>query len=139
MNTIIYYANFLDKKGKDRLMDLFPPVHEHIYYDHSTIMFRPKNLSLIQPGTKRTLYAWGRLTTSKVDLLLVDDDSSFNKFPHITLSVAEGYSPSVSNREIEDYFHKIERFKSYELPIQTVEGYFDGRRIRRAEAPLLVS
>ena len=46
----------------------------------------------------------GLLTTDKVDVLLVKNSDSENKYPHITLAVAKGVSPNESNKEIEGRF-----------------------------------
>lgn len=42
----------------------------------------------------------GRVTSDKIDALLVDNPKSTNSNPHITLSTAEGIKPFASNVEI---------------------------------------
>jgi hypothetical protein len=55
----------------------------------------------------------GRLTTPKVDALLVKNPWSKNRYPHITLSTAEGVPPVESNRELEQHYSKIERLDEW--------------------------
>ncbi len=123
MNNIVYHALFVENKSK--LKAMFPAVHPNIFYHHSTIEFKPKNSSRIELGRIVNLPIIGRITTDKVDALLVENDKSTNKFPHITLSTAQGVSPIKSNEAFEQYPEKIEMFKT-PLFVDTVEGFFDG-------------
>lgn len=122
MNNIMYHALFIDNPSK--LKELFPPVHPNTYYHHSTIEFKPKDGSNIELGKKVKLEITGRITTDKVDALLVVNPKSKNKFPHITLSTAAGVSPVKSNEAFEMHPDLIVRFAS-PIVVDATEGYFD--------------
>lgn len=66
----------------------------------------------------------GRLTTDKVDVLLVDNPLSKNEFPHITLSTAKGVKPFQSNEEIKNNQDKIQPLNDV---IKGTVGVFDGK------------
>lgn len=119
----MYHALFVDNVSK--LKAMFPSVHPITYYHHSTIEFKPSNTNNIELGKKVKLAIIGRITTDKVDALLVENTKSKNRFPHITLSCAEGVAPVQSNREFENQPDKIVMFTTPTL-IDTTEGYFDG-------------
>jgi len=123
--NINYHALFVDNVSK--LKGMFPPVHPNTFYHHSTIEFRPKNGDNIELGNKVNLPIIGRITTDQVDALLVENPKSKNKFPHITLSTAEGVSPVKSNNAFDENPDKIEMFKT-PIFIDTTEGYFDGSK-----------
>ncbi len=97
--TVVYTALFVD--DSDALKEKYPPVHANVFYHHSTIAFKPKerkdNLNV---GEKHRIAIIGRVTSEKVDVLLVNNEKSVNDNPHITLSTAEGVRPSISNAEI---------------------------------------
>ncbi len=69
----------------------------------------------------------GRAWDEKGDALLVENAKSSNKYPHVTLSCAEGVSPVYSNQLIEEAVasNSVEYFKNPE-EINVVEGYSDG-------------
>lgn len=96
--TIVYSAVFFDKK---LLIRKYGSVYPNVYAGHSTIQFKPKDISNLPIGKKLNIKVLGRLTTSKVDVLIVENKLSTRKFPHITLSTANGVTPSESNDEIE--------------------------------------
>lgn len=101
----IYSANFVDSKA---LLDKYGQVHPNAHATHSTIEFRPKSTEGLPLGENVDLKITGRLTTDKVDVLLVNNPLSKNKNPHITLSTAQGVMPKESNTEIENNLDKIE-------------------------------
>lgn len=123
--NIVYYGLFVDNSSL--LKSMFPPIYPNVYYHHSTIEFRPKNLDEMELGKKIKLPIIGRITTNDVDALLVDNPKSKNKYPHITLSTAEGVSPVKSNEAFEQHPDKIEMFKAPKF-IDVTEGYFDGSK-----------
>ena len=88
------------------LKKMFPQVHTNGYYHHSTIEFRPvmTETLLHNVGKAVNLKVRARVTTDKVDALVVENPGSTNKYPHITLSTAEGVQPFESNSEIEKAF-----------------------------------
>jgi hypothetical protein len=105
----------------------YKPVHPNQYAHHSTIEFKPADITGLPIGEERTIKIIGRLTTDKVDVLIVENPLSKNKFPHITLSTAEGVKPAESNSEIENNQDKIEPLDD---TIQGVVGIFkDGKEI----------
>ncbi|MEA1929582.1 MAG: hypothetical protein U9M92_01695 [Patescibacteria group bacterium] len=121
---VIYTARFVDDVGA--LKAKYPPVHPRHFYHHSTIEFRPQNgLADIEVGEKQTIAITGRVTTDKVDVLLVENEKSTNEHPHITLSIAEGVRPTEGNVEIE-----IAMQNGTVIPVddslEVTEGYFNG-------------
>lgn len=110
----IYSAIFVNEK---ELKDKYRPIHPNLYYHHSTIEFKPKSIENLPIGLKVKMAITGRLTTKKVDVLLVDNKLSANKHPHITLSTADGVRPSDSNEEISNNLRKIQKLND------TVNGY----------------
>lgn len=125
---ILYHGLFVNKV--DKLKGMFPPVHPNLFYHHSTIEFGPKDASNIEMGREVNLPIIGRITTDRVDALLVDNPKSKNKFPHITLSTANGVKPVESNNAFEDHPDKIEMFTTPQY-IETTEGYFDNKTVTK--------
>lgn len=124
MNKIMYTGLFVNSPSN--LKRLFPPVFPNTFYHHSTIEFSPKNLDGIELGKKVLIEAVGRITTDKVDALLVINPKSKNKHPHITLSTAEGVKPVESNKAFEEHPDKLVMFPT-PLMIDGTEGYSDGK------------
>src|SRR5258706_13041511 len=109
MSKIIYSALFVDHP--EVLKTLFPPIHLNMFYHHSTIEFNPKDVSNIEVGKKVKLRVIGRITTDRVDALLVENLKSKNTYPHITLSTANGVKPFESNTAFEKHPNLITKFK----------------------------
>lgn len=124
----LYSANMVD--DPEKLKEKFPPVHPNSFYHHSTNEFKPDSLEGLPVGEKQQLKITGRLTTDKVDVLLVDNPNSSNPNPHITLSTADGVKPFESNAEIEANLDKIQPLDD---TIDTTVGYNDGKD--RTEPP----
>lgn len=101
---IIYSAIFVDK---DELIRKYEPYHENKYYDHSTIELNPIDISDLPIGQKVDMKIIGRLTNDYVDVILVENKLSKNKYPHITLSTAQNIKPSQSNTEIEKNIDRV--------------------------------
>ena len=99
---IIYSAVMLSEETKKRLLEEYKPSHNNIYCHHSTIEFRPTHVSHLPLGDVCALHITGLLRTDKIDVLLVDNPLSLNKYPHITLSTADGIKPFESNSEIQN-------------------------------------
>jgi hypothetical protein len=110
IDNVIYHALFV--KDIKQLEKDFPQVHPNFFYHHSTIEFRPKNDENMNIGEESTIKIIGRLTTDKVDVLIVENPKSKNNYPHITLSTAKDVKPMESNSEIEKYMDKIEYFEN---------------------------
>lgn len=123
---IVYEAYFVEEPS--RLKQEFPPVYPNTFYHHMTIAFGPKELKMPNKIGERTkLKVIGRITTDKVDALLVETDISNNKYPHITLSTAEGVKPFESNNAFEKHPDQIEYFDS-PIYVDARYGYFNGRQ-----------
>lgn len=100
----VYSAIFVNEQ---ELMNKYKPVHPNLFYHHSTIEFKPKNIENLPIGLKVKMKITGRLTTDRVDVLLVDNKMSAKKNPHITLSTAENVKPFESDAEIAKYYDSI--------------------------------
>lgn len=110
----IYSAIFVNEK---KLMSKYRPVHPNLYYHHSTIQFKPETIEDLPIGLKVKMKIIGRLTTKRVDVLLVENKLSAKKDPHITLSTAEGVKPHESDFEIAKHKNKIQKLND------TIIGY----------------
>lgn len=141
----IYTALFLE--NKESLVTKLSPVHPNVYGDHITTSFYPESVNLLELGGSTSLHIKGRLTTDKVDVLLLEesfeelyakgifDAIDGNKgvktradIPHITFSTAEGVSPAESNVAIKDYFELLEerwRHESSIVPSELSLTVFD--------------
>lgn len=118
----LYSAVFVNK---DELMKKYHQVHPNVFYHHSTIEFKPTSIENLPFGKEIALKIIGRLTTDKVDALVVVNPLSKNLHPHITLSTAEGVKPFESNSEISNNLDKIEPLND---TIMGVCGGSDGTR-----------
>ena len=118
----LYSGNMVD--DPEGLKEKFPQVHPNSFYHHSTNEFKPDSLEGLPVGEKQQLKITGRLTTDKVDVLLVDNPNSSNPNPHITLSTADGVKPFESNAEIEANLDKIQPLDD---TVDTTVGYNDGK------------
>jgi len=86
----------------EALKNRYPSVLPNKYYDHSTVSYGLQGLD-DREGLTRTLHIIGRLTTDKVDVLVVDNTESYNQYAHITLATAKGVKPVASNEELESH------------------------------------
>jgi hypothetical protein len=124
----VYSAVFVDTNV---LIQKYGQVYENLYSHHSTIEFKPKDISNLPIGDPIEIKIIGRLTTDKLDVLLVDNPLSKNKYPHITLSTINGIRPVESNSEIEKNQKKI---KPLNDSIEGIIGYSDG--VKKITTPL---
>tara|TARA_R100000951_G_scaffold10686_2_gene8996 strand:+ start:107 stop:8230 length:8124 start_codon:yes stop_codon:yes gene_type:complete len=118
---VVYTAQVVN--NVPNLKKMFPPVHPNEHYHHSTNQFKPESLEGFELGKGEDLKIVGRLTTDKVDTLIVDNKKSNNKHPHITLSTAENVKPFASNKEIAENLDKIVWF---DAKVPVTQGYFNG-------------
>lgn len=118
--TAVYTAVFVDVED---MVNKYGQVHPNLYSHHSTIEFKPSDITGLPLGSVTPLKVIGRLTTDKVDVLLVDNPMSKNKYPHITLSTAEGVKPFESNSEIENNLDKVQPVSD---TLDGVIGYHNG-------------
>ena len=117
-NTIIYSGLFVnDING---LKARFKPLLKNEFYNHSTIEFKPNEIDNNLMGKIVELNILGRFANDKVDVLLVDNPYSSKKFPHITLSTAEGVNAHQSDYELEHNQHKIKYFKKLTTSLSEV-------------------
>ena len=122
----IYTGIFVNE---EELKAKYPSTYRNLFYHHSTIEFKPKDISNFPIGRKTTLKIVGRLITLKVDVLIVENPTSIDKYPHITLSTAEGVKPFKSNSEIANNLSKIQPIDNDS--IEGVYGIFDGNMIHK--------
>jgi hypothetical protein len=120
---VVYTAVFFDTQD---IVNQFPQVHPNLYSHHSTNEFKPQDTSNLNVGETRSVNVIGRLTNDKVDVLLVDNPLSKNKFPHITLSTADGVKPFESNSELENNINDLELIEG--VTLTGVVGYFNGTK-----------
>lgn len=126
VDKIKYEAYFVDKPSL--LKQIFPPIYPNTFYHHMTIALSPKELEYPDAiGQKIKLPIIGRITTDRVDALLVDSKISKNNYPHITLSTAEGVKPFESNIAFKQTPEQIEYFDS-PMFIDVTYGYFNGEK-----------
>lgn len=123
---IIYTGIFVD--DVDALKRMIVPVHPNEFYHHLTIEFKPKSLDGIDVGKKHELKAIGRLTNTKIDVLLINTDKSKKEYPHITLSTANGVKPHESDTELKNNIGSVVYFEN-PIYIKATEGYFDGKDV----------
>lgn len=107
----IYTGLFV--QGKSGLEERYPSELPNKYYDHMTSVFRPGEIDAATLGEESDLHIIGRLTTDKVDALLVESEDTNNEHPHITLATADGVKPVASNKEITENTDKIVPLDDY--------------------------
>ena len=123
---VIYTAEFV--KDEESLLNKFIPKHRNIFAHHSTIAFKPENLDSIEIGKEKVLKVIGRVYDDLGDAILIEGSKSINKYPHITISCADGVPPRYSNELIERAMdsNSVEYFSVPE-EIMVTEGYSDGK------------
>lgn len=109
-NPVIYTSYNVD--DVDALKEKYPSGLSDKYYHHSTVKYGYQPLDT-REGKKERLHIIGRLTTDKVDVLVVENPESDNRTPHITLATAKGIKPVASNFELEKYKDKIQPLDDY--------------------------
>jgi len=121
--AIIYTAAFVNdpKSLEKKYYSTLPNKHG----GHMTVSFKPDALD-VTVGEKTSLEVIGRLTTDKVDVLILMNEKSTNAFPHITLATAEGVSPSAANQEIKNNQDKIGLYIT-ERFVEATYGYFNSK------------
>jgi len=128
MKTKIKYTALFVQDIQD-LLNRFPPKHKKIFGHHSTIEFEPANLNGIEVGKELYIKIIGRAYDEFGDDLLVENPKSENKYPHITLSRAEGAPPLYSNKLFKKATtsNTIEYFSDEKVKV--TEGYSDGKNV----------
>lgn len=106
--NIIYVGLFLTEESRKKLLALFPPKHPKVTADHLTMAFKPGAavMESLTPmlGMKVRLHLSRYASDEKGQAVSVRKESlpyCENKFPHITISCADGVSPVYSNELLE--------------------------------------
>lgn len=107
---VIFTAQNVDNPSE--LMRKYPSELPNKFYHHSTNKFGRQPFDE-REGEKLNLHIIGRLTTDKVDVLVVENPNSINKIPHITLATAKGIKPFESNVELENNLNSIQPLDDY--------------------------
>ena len=98
----VYAGAFISKPTHTDLLKKFPAKHKNVYMDHSTIQFRPDQNTLNGLPYQGTIEmtVTGIVEDEKGQALIVDNPHALTKYPHITVSTAEGVSSKYSNEMI---------------------------------------
>jgi len=101
----MYIAANLTEDSITRLKNKIAPKHAQVFYHHMTIAYNPDEETLNKYkdliGTEIELQVFGYCHDARGQAVMVDTDKSENKYPHITLSCAEGESAVYRNTLIE--------------------------------------
>ena len=106
----IYRAYMVDDVAG--LKDRYPSELPNKFYDHSTVTYGLQAMD-DREGQQKRMHIIGRLTTDKVDVLVVDNPESYNQYAHITLATAAGVKPIESNAELEKHAADIVPLDDY--------------------------
>ena len=106
----IYRAYMVDDVAG--LKDRYPSELPNKFYAHSTVTYGLQAMD-DREGQQKWMHIIGRLTTDKVDVLVVDNPESNNKYAHITLATAEGVKSVESNAELEKHAAEIVPLDDY--------------------------
>ena len=101
--TIFTAYNVNDSKS---LQQKYPSELPNKFYHHSTVSFGQQPFNT-KEGEQKQLHITGRLTTDKVDVLIVENPESNNAVPHITLATAKGVKPAEANNELSQHLKDI--------------------------------
>ncbi len=122
---IIYTACFV--VDPQTLLNVFPPIHNRVFAHHSTIEYRPKDLSGIEIGNKYFLKVIGYVYDENSQAVLIKNPKSTKEHPHITISCTDNVNPRHTEDMIERAItHGTVNFVEH-FEIEVVEGYFDGQ------------
>lgn len=126
MKLPVYIGIFLSTSERAKLLRDFPPVHENVFAEHVTLVFRPKESdpALEVIGKIVRLKVVGYAQDQDGSAVLIDLPPEIRKIgkrePHITISTAPGIKPAYSNKLISKPAN-IERVSG-----KTYEGIIDG-------------
>lgn len=107
---ILYTCQLVN--DQEALKAKYPSSLPNKYYHHSTNKFKPKGYCG-KEGEPLTLHIIGRLTTDKIDCLVVENPNSINEIPHITLATAEEVKPFYSNIALKEHPEDIVPLDDY--------------------------
>ena len=106
----IYRAYMVDNVA--RLQERYPSALPQKFYDHSTVTYGLQAMD-DREGQRKQLHIIGRLTTDKVDVLVVENPESHNQYAHITLATVPGVKPVEANAELEKHADAIVPLDDY--------------------------
>ena len=106
----VYRAYMVDDVAG--LKDRYPSELLNKFYDHSTVSYGLQEMD-DREGQQKRMHIIGRLTTDKVDVLVVDNPESYNEYAHITLATAAGVKPVESNVELKKHATDIVPLDDY--------------------------
>lgn len=106
---VVYTAVFLTKESRSLLLKEYSPKFHDIKADHMTIQFQPKpeDVKKLDLGQMVTLKVIGYAEDNKVQAVVVEGFDSKNSIPHITISVAPGSKPVLSNQLLNKGYEKV--------------------------------
>jgi hypothetical protein len=135
---VVYTGLFV--VDQEDLLLKFPPQHGKVFAHHSTLEFMPTDTHDVEMGNIQNLKILGRVSDEKGDALLVESPKSKSKYPHITLSCAEGISANYSNELIAKAVEAgtVEYFAE-PVTISVIEGFENGNKKVVTEDKYLVS
>lgn len=131
--TLFCYAGlFLTPSSREALLQAFPPSHPIVHSDHVTLVFCPtdETIATLPLGASVQIHVIAEAQDQSAHAVLVriadsrPEVQTMNKYPHITISIAEGVSPVYSNTLLEN----TELYRDIEKPLvlDTVLGlHFD--------------
>lgn len=101
MSEILYFGVFLNQAEKERLLKIFPPVHEKIFCNHITIRFLPTITDCLDLpiGEKINFDILGEVKDELGQALVVRFEKNFSiqqKNLHLTISAAPNIEPKYS-------------------------------------------
>lgn len=133
--NVIYTGAFLSEEARQKILAAFPPRFKNVFAHHHTITFRPtaEELAQLSIGESFTLPIIGIAEDDKAQALVVESPFSSHKYPHITLSTAEGVEPVYSNELIErNGFTPL----SEPVMVDATLGFFDGKNVVKKVYPV---
>ena len=134
---IVYSGHFVDEpdelatKVGGKLTGDDAITHAH----HVTHTYKPEGLDGIKLGTKRTLHITGEVVTDRVHAVTVESPDgsviSTKEHPHITIATANGAKPVESDAAIAQAMQDKTIIPIHPpIPVETTDGYFDGKVVR---------
>ena len=139
MKLPVYLGVFLTPASRSRLLRDFPAVHENVYADHVTLVFKPKesDLEKFNIGSIVSLKVVGYAEDQDGSAVTVDLPPEIKRHaqrnPHITISTAPGIKPFYSNKLIAKPAN-VTRVSS-----KTYEGVLDGFPRNKLASPQRVA
>lgn len=114
----LYTGIFLDDKDRDYLLKICPPIHPNVYVDHVTLQFKPSPIDVMKMdhwtdnhGEHTEIIVTHIISNAKAQVARINIPQNYEhgfpisekQIPHMTISCAEGVSPSYSNTLLKTY------------------------------------